>query len=412
MIASVSATGEVAALAAGHTMITAAIDGQTGGTAIEVRYLPLELHQINVGWGSSVFLRGPDGSTMLLEAGNTGHGTSDVVPYLQSIGVPSQAGLSYTIAGHQHCDHLGGLDEVINAGYNVRIRNYYNGSAETSSCVTQWHAAAITTTARDVTVPVPGAVVNLGNGAKLTFVAVNGRIIGGATVAVSDENDRSIAVLIQYGGFDYLWGSDLGGGDADNACTGRSTGQNNVETPLIQAISPGGAAPLLTGAGVDVLYVNHHGSESSTNSAFMNLARPQVATIGVGAGQSSNFQLPRKSVIEGVLLAAAAACVTALPAVVLQTEEGAPIGIETSFAGYSVGDIKVSTTGQGTFAVSASGRVTQGPNELFAAGLPRNFNIDRIPAAPMSALAAPGRTAPDRRWIWSRNFGKQVPGMP
>src|SRR5262249_46311640 len=43
------------------------------------------------------------------------------------------------------------------------------------------------------------------------FRRVNGSIAGGGTVSVSDENDRSIAVLVQYGGFDWLWASDLGG---------------------------------------------------------------------------------------------------------------------------------------------------------------------------------------------------------
>src|SRR3989442_15604767 len=83
----------------------------------------LEIHYINVGWGGSVLVKGPDGTTVLMEAGNTGKGTSAVVPYLQSVGILPANGLDYTIAGHQHCDHIGGLDEVINTGYNVRIHN-------------------------------------------------------------------------------------------------------------------------------------------------------------------------------------------------------------------------------------------------------------------------------------------------
>src|SRR5918993_1108219 len=107
----------------------------------------LEIHYINVGWGGSVLVKGPDGTTILMEAGNTGKGTARVVPYLQSIGIMPANGLDYTIAGHQHCDHIGGLDEVVQAGYNVRIKNYYNGSSTTSTCVTGWNAAAATTTA-------------------------------------------------------------------------------------------------------------------------------------------------------------------------------------------------------------------------------------------------------------------------
>src|SRR5262245_15230195 len=131
----------------------------------------LQIHQINVGWGGSVLVRGPSGITVLMEAGNTGKGTSRVVPYLRSIGIQPANGLDYTIAGHQHCDHLGGMDEVVNAGYNVRVRNYYNGSTTTSSCVTQWNAAAAGTSAGAPAVPAVGSQISLGNGATLTFVA-------------------------------------------------------------------------------------------------------------------------------------------------------------------------------------------------------------------------------------------------
>src|SRR5213076_997621 len=260
----------------------------------------LEIHYIDVGWGGSVFIKGPTGITVLLEGGNTGMGTQYVVPYLKSIGVQPANGIDYVVGGHQHCDHIGGLDEVINAGYNVHIKQYYNGSTYASTCVDGWNAASASTTAgAPVAMPV-GTVIPIGNGAKITCIARNGSIIGGGSVAVSDENDRSIALLIQYGGFDYLWASDLGGGT--DTCTGRSTAQTNVETSVIRAISPGGAFPLIAAGGIDVLHVNHHGSESSTNPDYFNLANPAVSIIGVGAGESSGWDLPRIDVVEHVLM--------------------------------------------------------------------------------------------------------------
>jgi len=332
----------------------------------------LQIHYINVGWGGSVLVIGPDGTTVLLEAGDTGKGTNYVVPYLQSVGINATDGLDYMIAGHQHCDHLGGLDEVINAGYDVHVKNYYNGSSTTSSCVTGWNNAAATTTAGSpVSLPV-GTVINLGNGATMTCVARNGSIIGGGTVSVSDENDRSISLLIQYGGFDYLWDSDLGGGS--DTCTGRSTAQTNVQTSVIQAISPGGANPLITTGGIDLLHVAHHGSESSTNPTYFDAAAPAVAIIGVGSGQTSGWDLPRIDVVDDVLLGLS--CVTAPNAFVLQTEEGSPTGTNTSTSGYCVGDIVVTTDGQTTFTVDADGAVTQGSNEYVASGLPLTFDLD------------------------------------
>jgi beta-lactamase superfamily II metal-dependent hydrolase len=351
----------------------------------------LEIHYINVGWGSSVFVRGPDGTTMLLEAGNTGKGTAEVVPYLMSLGVLLANGLDYMIGGHQHCDHIGGLDEVIAAGYDVHLKQYYNGSATTSSCVTGWNAAAAGTTAGAPVLLAVGTVIQLGEGATATCVASNGTVIGGGTVTVSDENDRSLAILIQYGSFDYLWASDLGGGDADEACTARSTSQVDVESAVIAAISPGGAFPLISPGGIDVMNVNHHGSESSTNANWMNGARPAVAVIATGAGQSSNFQLPRIAVVENVLLASVA-CITVPATLVLQTEEGAPIGAETSTAAYSVGDIVIRTDGQTLFEVAANGAVNQGPNEVPAAGLPQSFVIDGL-MVPQHLLATASSTS-------------------
>jgi beta-lactamase superfamily II metal-dependent hydrolase len=353
----------------------------------------LEIHYVNVGWGNSVVVRGPNGTTVLMDAGNTGMGTARVVPYLKSIGIQPANGLDYTIASHQHCDHQGGMDEVVNAGYNVHVKNYNNGSTYSSSCITEWNAAAATTTAGAPAVPAVGTQIALGNGAMLTILAVNGHIIGGGTVAVSDENDRSIAVLIKYGGFDYLWAGDMGGGTIDQSCTGRSTTQVDVETSVITAISPGGAHPMISAGGIDLLHVNHHGSESSTNMNYMNKAQPTVAVIGVGAGETSGWDLPRIDVVEHVLMAQATSCITAPPAqLILQTEEGNPAGTNMSFAGMSVGNIKFTTDGVNGFTVSADGAVSEGPNEVSLAGLPRTFALDEFVAdtiPPSTSVTAP-----------------------
>jgi beta-lactamase superfamily II metal-dependent hydrolase len=90
----------------------------------------LEIHQINVGWGMSVLVKGPDGTTVLLEAGNTGKGIDEVVPYLQSIGITPAVGLDYTIAGHQHCDHI--------ASSRYRIASTSGGSPTIDTRPLRW----------------------------------------------------------------------------------------------------------------------------------------------------------------------------------------------------------------------------------------------------------------------------------
>jgi beta-lactamase superfamily II metal-dependent hydrolase len=344
----------------------------------------LEIHYINVQWGQSILIKGPDGTTILLDGGSREEGTKKVVPYLKSIGIPTTTTLDYIIATHLHSDHFAGLTSVMKAGYDAK-NVYYNGSDVSDGNTDAFKAAAQLTSAGSA-VPMPlDFVIEMGD-AKATCVAVNGSVTGVGLVkdGQENENDRSIALLIKYGDFDYLVHGDLGGGSDDNLCTGRFTRQANIETPLVRAIMPGGANPLLTSHGVEIVHVSHHGSESSTNSDFMSLLTPTIACISTGeVAGGSGWDLPRKDVVENVLLARAP-CVYASPAIVLQTAEGEeskaskndPQRSKLSTSGYCVGDILITTDGVNTYSVSANGEVGQGPDERTEAGLPIDFEFD------------------------------------
>jgi beta-lactamase superfamily II metal-dependent hydrolase len=342
---------------------------------------PLQIHYINVEQGQSTLIIGPNGTTILFDGGMEFKGTNEVVPYLQSIGIPVSQTLDYIVSSHHDTDHYMGLTEVINYGYNA-YHVYDNGSDKTN---TYWVAFvdAVTnhTTAAAVTAISPGTVIDLGYGATATCVAANGSVVGSGAVSggTSDENDRSVCLLIKYGDFDYVVTGDMGGGSGDIGCTGRSTSQINMESPMLQAVMPAGVHPLLSQYGVEVAHVGHHGSESSTNADYMNVLTPRVACISVGSGQSTSWYHPRVDVVEHVLLAGVS-CITAPAALVLQTEEGSPTGATTSFAGNCVGDIVISTDGINSYTISADGAVTQGPDERVAAGLPATFYFDEYSA--------------------------------
>jgi beta-lactamase superfamily II metal-dependent hydrolase len=340
----------------------------------------LEIHYINVGWGTSVLVIGPDGTRMLMDGGRDGMGPGQVIPYMTSLNLLPTDGLTYILASHLHSDHIAGLTEVMNGGYDVFGAVYYNGSNNSNNYVTNFMNAAAQTSSGPARALALGAVIQLGDSATATCVCVNGTVIGRGLIpnARDNENDRSIGVLIKYGRFEYLFAGDLGGGDDDYSCTQRNTSQVNVETPVAQAITPGGAFPLLTTDGLEVLHVNHHGSESSMNNDYMDYLTPAVACIATGSGQSPDYMFPRQDVLDNVLLSNVP-CVAADAALVLQSEEGAPSGGETSFNGYCVGDIVISTNGIANFTVSANGQVTEGPDERIAAGLPRTIPLDGVP---------------------------------
>ena len=353
----------------------------------------LEIHYINVGWGTSVLVIGPDGTRILMDGGRDNMGNNQVGPYMQSIGLLPSDGLQYILASHMHSDHLAGLTELMNSGYDVTQDVLHNGSDYQTTYVTAFLNAAAQMTAGPARQIGLGEVIQLGDGATATCICRDGYVVGRGYIAGShvNENDRSIGILVKYGNFEYIFAGDLGGGDLDISCTDRSTNQVDVEGPMAQAIMPSGQYPLLTVDGAEVLHVNHHGSESSTNSTYMNLLTPAVACISTGAGQSPDYMFPRQDVVDNVLLSGVY-CVTAEPTIVLQNEEGQPSGAETSFSGFCVGDIKITTSGVANFTVSANGQVTEGPDERSAAGLPLTIPFDGAPPdiiPPIVTVVAP-----------------------
>jgi len=298
----------------------------------------LTIHAINVGWGSSVLVEGPTGKHMLLDAGNVGEGTAAVAPYLKAEGVAS---LDVIVLSHNHQDHSGGLSEIASQGFTAPV-NYFNGSAGGSSTALNWessvHATAIA----------PGTVIDLGGGATATCIAANGRVLGQtANYSGGDENDNSVALLIQFGGFKYIWEGDLGGAaDAEDTCSGRTTSQADVEVPMIRAILPGGSHPLIPSQSVDVIHVGHHGSMSSTHPVYVNLADPTVALINTGHGQSGTWALPYAATVDHVLLGGINGCAGVAAPLVLQTEDGdQDYQGKRSTSGCAVGNIKIRTDG-------------------------------------------------------------------
>ncbi len=217
----------------------------------------LEIHHIDVGQGDATLVIGPNKTVMLIDGGDTGKGSGVILPYLDGLGVDS---IDYIVATHMHADHIGGLDEVMAGG--LQIGDVLdNGSSSSSVSYADYAAAAAAYAASRRTMAV-GEEIDLGKGAVATCVYRNGRGVGG-DFSVSEENDRSVCLLIDYDNFQYFIGGDIGGGGSN---------YRDVE---------GFVAPDV--GDVDVLRVNHHGSSSSSNEAFLDTLKPEAAIISVGS---------------------------------------------------------------------------------------------------------------------------------
>jgi hypothetical protein len=146
--------------------------------------------------------------------------------------------------------------------------------------------------------PAVGDVITLGGDAKIRIVAVNGNGVlekeakskkspfeGGGT---PNENDYSIAFVLSCGNWEMYSGGDLSGTDyrahTGGARTKRHDVYSDIETTIKEKVG-----------NVEVLRVDHHGSNHSTNDAFVQALRPEVSLISCGVGNT--YKHPAKEVV-------------------------------------------------------------------------------------------------------------------
>lgn len=116
--------------------------------------------------------------------------------------------------------------------------------------------------------------IDLGAGARMTLYAANGFVRGRATrvANVDTQNERSLSFLVHFGRFDFLISGDL---------IGRRAGAENAEVELAV-----GQALRDDGVEIDVLHVNHHGADNTSEARFLDLIKPEIAIISAGNGNA------------------------------------------------------------------------------------------------------------------------------
>ena len=350
----------------------------------------LKIHAINVGWGQSVLVQGPNGTTLLFDSGLATK-KDVVINYLKSQGI---AQLDTFIVSHNHADHVGSGEFLVRAMRPKKT--FYSGAKENMSAgfMQNWFASY-----KEVNMPGPiamplGYKIDLGDGATATAVAADCQVVHQAEVVAKLRltqpdyvmppctaiNDASIVLLIKYKGFDYLVSGDLGG----NLQNGQSDFETPVITALLLATEPELHTPL---HGIDVLHLGHHGSRTSSNHDYLDLAGPEVAIVSVGPNQPHG--LPNAESIQPLLDKGVK---------VLQTDEGNLTDSRMFKGGFVVGHILISTDGSRyTVSADASGIDTvtqpQVQSEAAKVGLPFTLLVDGGGVPPVLDTATPTASA-------------------
>lgn len=282
----------------------------TPGGALSVwRPGTLDIHQITTGRGNAAFLQLPDGTTLLVDSGAAPDGIaySDPRPnaskrpgewiaaYIDRVlpaGAPRR--IDYALSTHIHIDHMGGFSDVEKAlpigtlidrgwpsyDYPEPIPAPLMSVYKTFVDAARSHGA-IVERAR------PGRadqiILKHANPSPTPFeiriVAANGEAWTGSGTATEQrfptqgpstrpddrpsENDCSVALRLKYGAFDFYTGGDMTGiSDPGTAAW------HDMETPIGRAIGA-----------TDVRVMNHHGSISPDNAAFLAATRSRVVVI-------------------------------------------------------------------------------------------------------------------------------------
>jgi beta-lactamase superfamily II metal-dependent hydrolase len=289
----------------------------------------LDIHQINTGRGNAAFLIFPDGTTMLLDAGDGGNlpprGTTPkpdasrtpggwIARYIRHmLAHDASPVLDYGYLTHFHDDHMGHpgatsksaqggaykLTGITEVGDTIPIKLMldrgwpdYNYPAPLNDATVVNYRAFLDWQQKNNGLRVermqPGRndqIVLRRDRAKypnfeVRNIAANGEVWTGAGAntranhpRIADlkpeeyptENMCSLVIRLSYGKFDFYSGGDIPGVHRDGAPL-----WNDMETPVAQAVGP-----------VEVSVLNHHGNRDSQNGFFVGTLRPQVFIIPV-----------------------------------------------------------------------------------------------------------------------------------
>ncbi|RUT36626.1 MBL fold metallo-hydrolase [Paenibacillus zeisoli] len=212
---------------------------------------------IDVGQGASQLIITPSGKTMLIDAGNNDK-EQVMLDTLKRYGI---ARLDIVIGTHPDADHIGGLDKVID---KLSIGRIYMPKVSSNTKTFESVLRSIQRKGLKVTTAKAGLTLNLDSSVQVNMIAPRSHY--------EDTNNNSAVIKVVYGKHSFL-------------LTGDAEAESEKDM-------------LASGANLhsDVLLVGHHGSKSSTSTAFLKKVSPQYAVIQSGKG--NKYGHPTQTVLK------------------------------------------------------------------------------------------------------------------
>lgn len=203
----------------------------------------LEVHFIDVGQGDCILVISPNGSVMLIDAGETTAGQK-IVSYIKKSGITT---IDKLVTTHPHADHIGGMQAVLN---NFEVKKVYDSGFPHTTKTYENLLTKIDEKNIGFEIAQRGKQIDLDNNLVIDILH--------PTSTMKDINNNSIVLRITYDDVSFMLT-----GDAEKEAE-----------EMILSHSPNLQS--------QILKVGHHGSNTSTSSEFLNAVKPKITIIQVG----------------------------------------------------------------------------------------------------------------------------------
>lgn len=302
-------------------------------------YLPkwqegyMDIHTIATGRGDATFVVMPDGTTLMIDAGDNGKTKDKQHPdttkragewqaiYMKKVmeGLPGNGKVDYAMITHFHDDHMGSVRQMLPGthgyglsgitlvgeliGYNKLLDRGWpkydfpakNANGANRKFMPEYHKFVKYQISQGMEMEQfkAGALNQIamvhnpkkyGKDFEIRNLAANARVWTGkgekaekqyiGDPKLFDENVNSCAIRITYGDFRYYNGGDLSGGNWPSY----KSQERDMETPVAKVCGE-----------VNVMKANHHGYYETCNGYFMNVLSPDVVIIDA---RSDNHPVP------------------------------------------------------------------------------------------------------------------------
>ncbi len=233
----------LAAVAAGFLFSKPA--AQIGGG---IASADVTVHFIDVGQGDAELVLLPGGKTLLIDAGDNGQ-EDRLLSYLRSAGIVR---IDYLVGTHPHADHIGGMQEVINAFPVGKI--FMPKVTHTSKTYLNLLKA----------IDEKGLSIETARQGKLLFDenSVRAEFLAPCSDTYEDLNNYSAVIRLAYKDTSFLFTGDA------------------------EALSENEMLSANVNLQANVLKTGHHGSSTSTSQNFLKAVSPSFAVISCGKGNS------------------------------------------------------------------------------------------------------------------------------